>query len=306
MKKLLLLAAGIALLSVSCRAEMNIFVDINDDRSGTATVEVGLDEEFRGLVESFGATTDDLFAEFNLDTEDGTAIERIEGDMTFTTTTTDFDDISEVTTDMVSGMSANATFSDFSFEMNEDEASFAATTTVDEQDIGDLPFDPSTITDDAFSASFILGMPGNVVEHNADEVLPDGRLKWSLPVLGGTKTLVAESTLGDGSLWWLWIILGAVLVIGAIAIVAAIILGRRQEKQAVSDAAAQYPESVADVVDGPAASSASTTAADAPEVAPPAPPIAGSFSPEVDDSDSSEGRREEETSTGPVGEDDDA
>ena len=57
-------------------------------------------------------------------------------------------------------------------------------------------------------------------------------------------------------MWWLWIVLGVVLVVGVIAIIAAVILGRRQEKQAVTDAAAQYPQSAADALGTPDAGTA--------------------------------------------------
>jgi hypothetical protein len=254
MKKLILLFAGIALLTVACKAEVNVLVDINEDRSGTIAFEFGLDEELRELLESQGGTADDLFGELDLDiaSEGGTATERTDGDMTFTGATNDFDDISQVMTDLVGDTSGEGMFSEFSFVMDDESAALAATASSEDQDMGDLGIDPTTLTGEFFSANFILGMPGTVVEHNADEVLSDGRLKWSLPILGGTKTFVAKSEFGGGSsLWWLWIVLGVVLVVGVVAIIAAIVLGRRQEKQAVTDAAAQFPQSAADELGTP-------------------------------------------------------
>ena len=47
MKKLLLLIAGIALLTVACRAEVNVLLEIEEDRSGSVTFEFGLDDEGR-------------------------------------------------------------------------------------------------------------------------------------------------------------------------------------------------------------------------------------------------------------------
>jgi len=289
MKKLLLLVGGIALLTVACRAEVNVLVDINDDRSGTVAFEFGLDDELRGLIESSGGTTDDLFGELDLGlaTEGGTVTERTDGDMTFTGATRNFDDISEAMTDLVGETSGEGMFTDFSFVMDDESAAFAATAAADEQDMDDLGLDASALAGDVFSANFILGMPGNVVEHNADEVLSDGRLKWTLPLLGGTKTLVAKSEFGGSSLWWLWIVLGAVLVVGVIAIIAAVVLGRRQEQQAVTDAAAQYPQSAADALGTPdpgatAAAMSVDTVVDSPE--PPddsAPP--GDDAPDADD-----------------------
>jgi len=267
MKKLLLLVAGIALLTVACRAEVNVLVDINDDRSGTVAFEFGLDDELRGLIESSGGTTDDLFGELDLGlaTEDGTVTERTEGDMTFTGAEKNFEDISEAMTDLVGDTSGEGMFSDFSFVMDDESAAFAATASAEEQDMGDLGLDTSALTGDVFSANFILGMPGSVVEHNADEVLSDGRLRWTLPLLGGTKTFVAKSEFGGSSLWWLWIVLGVVLVVGVIAIIAAVVLGRRQEQQAVTDAAAQYPQSAADALGTP--DPGATAAAVAPDAA---------------------------------------
>jgi len=264
MKKLILLFAGIALLTVACKAEINLQVDINEDRSGTIAFEFGLDDELRELLESSGGTTDDLFGELDLDiaTEGGTVTERTDGDMTFTGATNDFDDISQVMTDLVGDTSGEGLFTEFSFVMDDESAALAATASSEEQDMGDLGIDPTSLTGDIFSADFILGMPGTVVEHNADEVLSDGRLKWSLPILGGTKTFVAKSEFGGGSsLWWLWIVLGVVVVVGVIAIIAAVVLGRRQEKQAVTDAAAQYPQSAADALGTPDAGVAADASA---------------------------------------------
>ena len=51
MKKLILLVVGVALLTVACKAEVNVLVDINDDESGTVAFEFGLDDELRGLLE---------------------------------------------------------------------------------------------------------------------------------------------------------------------------------------------------------------------------------------------------------------
>ncbi len=260
MKKLILLVVGVALLTVACRAEVNVAVDINEDRSGTIAFEFGLDEEFRELIESSGGTTDDLFGELDLGTdlvvEGGTAIERTDGDMQYTGAKKDFDDISEVMADLIGDTGDEALFSEFSFVMDDESAALSATASADSQDTGDLPFDPSELTEDVFAANFILSMPGTVVEHNADEVLSDGRLLWSLPILGGTKTFIAKSDFGGGSLWWLWIILGVVLVVGVIAIVAAVVLGKKQEKQAVTDAASAYPQPAVDTLDVPAVGAA--------------------------------------------------
>jgi hypothetical protein len=243
MKRLVLLIAGIALLAVACRAEVNVLVDINEDRSGTAAFEFGLDEEFLGLIESSGGTVDDLFGELDLGADEGVATVRTEGDMTFTGVTKDFTDVNEAMDELTGVIgSEDPLFQDFSFTMDDEMAELTAKVSTPEEALGDAPFDASALTGDVFAANFILGMPGTVVEHNADEVLADGRLRWDLPILGGDKDIYAKSEFGSSSLWWLWIVLGVVLVLGVVAIIAAVVLGKRQSKQAVSDAAAQYPQ----------------------------------------------------------------
>ena len=264
MKRLLLLVAAIALLTVACRAEINVLVDIEEDRSGTIAFEFGLDDEFRELIESSGGTTDDVFGDFDLGMEGGTVTERTEGDMVYTGATQDFNDISEVMADLIGDTSDEALFTEFSFVMDDETAALSATASQSTEDLGEIPFDPTEITDDVLSANFILGMPGTVVEHNADEVLSDGRLRWALPILGGTKTFIAKSEFGGGSsLWWLWILLGVVLVVGVAAIIAAVVLGKRQEKQAVTDAASQYPQPAIDATPAAAAATAEPVVADA-------------------------------------------
>ncbi len=258
MKKLLLLIAGIALLTVACRAEMNVIVDINEDQSGTAAFEFGLDEEFLGIIESTGGSVDDLFGELDLGTDDGEATVRTEGDMTFTGVTTEFTNVNEAM-DELSGVtdSEDPLFQQFAFTMDDETAELTAKVSAPEEDLGDIGLDPSALTGDLFSANFILGLPGTVVEHNADEVLADGRLRWDLPILGGEKDIYAKSEFGGSSLWWLWIVLGVVLVVGVAAIIAAVVLGKRQSKQAVTDAAAQYPQPAVDPVTATEASAAS-------------------------------------------------
>ena len=289
MKKLLLLVAGIALVTVACRAEVNVSVDIEEDRSGAIAFEFGIDEEFRELIESSGGTTDDLFGDLDLGidlgAEDGTVIERTDGDMTYTGAKQEFADISEVMGDLIGETNDDALFQEFSFVMDDDSAALSAMATGDATDAGELPFDPTELTDDVFSANFILGMPGTVVEHNADEVLSDGRLLWSLPILGGTKTFVAKSEFGGSSLWWLWIILGVVLVVGVIAIIAAVLLGKKQEKEAVTDAAAAYPQPAVDALDVPpvGAAAAASVASDDEATTPPSAAPDASDSPPDDE-----------------------
>ena len=239
---LFIAAAAVALLLVSCRAEINIALDVEEDGSGTVGFEFGLDEELRSLMESTGADADDLFSDLDTGFEGGTAFQREEGDMSFQGVLVEFDDVNEIS-DQLAGSSGDLTgFGEFSFEVGDTEAVFDASLLTEEQDLGDFPLDPSALTGDIFSANFIVGMPGTVVEHNADEVLADGRLRWDIPLFGGEKRLHAVSDLGGGGFPWLWLLLGVALLVGVVATIAAVVLGRRQQRRAVSDAAAAYPQ----------------------------------------------------------------
>ncbi len=246
---MVLVLAAAALVLAACRAEVNMALTVEEDGSGVVVVEFGFDEEFRELMSSTGGDPDDLFGDLESDFPEGEVTTREEGDMTFQGVEVAFDDINEIT-DEFAGTSADLIggFGDsFSFVLDDTSAVFDATLSGQELDLGgEVPFDVSEFTGgDFFSASFILAMPGTVTAHNADEILPDGRLRWDLPILGGTLEMHAESEFGGGGVPWLWLILGIVLVIGVGAMIAAVVLGRRQEREAVSAAAAAYPQQVA-------------------------------------------------------------
>jgi len=248
MKKLLLvlMIVGVALAAAACRAEMNVFLDINEDQSAAMTVEFGLDDELTALLESSGGTTDDLLGEMDFADEGGEAFVRTEDDMTYTGVKMEFDSIADMKKALSEENGGDGMFNQFSFVMDESSAELTASITAPEEDSGDLPIAPEDLTEDLFSANLIVGMPGNVVEHNADKVLPDGRLSWSLPLLGGSVDVHARSELGGSAIPWLWIILGIVLVLGIIAVIVAVVLGKKQQKQAVDDAAAAYPQSASE------------------------------------------------------------
>jgi hypothetical protein len=257
MKKLLLVIAGIALLAVACRAEMNVLVDINEDRSATATFEFGIDDELQNLLDSSGATAEDLFSEMDLGAEGGETVTRTEGDMTYTGVKMEFADIDDMAAELAGKDGSDALFNDFSFVMDDTSAEVNASIVAPEQDAGELGIDPADLTADLFTANLILTMPGTVVEHNADEVLADGSLRWDLPILGGEKDVYARSDFSDSSVPWLWIILGIVLVLGIIAVIVAVVLGKKQQKQAVNDAAVAYPQSVSEELGASASEDAS-------------------------------------------------
>jgi len=148
-----------------------------------------------------------------------------------------------------------------------------------------VPIDPSTITDEFFSFQLIFGIPGTVTDSNADEVLPNGHLVWKIPITGGEKQILARSEVsGGGSLWWIWLIVGVVLLIGFVALIGAVIASRNQSQRAIQAAgesnaqvAATAATSAQDATttertedEGPSAGDAATDGQDAEPDGPPA------------------------------------
>jgi hypothetical protein len=63
---------------------------------------------------------------------------------------------------------------------------------------------------------------------------------------------------GSGSLWWVWLIGGIVLLLGLGALIGAVIVSRRQSQRAVASAGETYPQTAP--VAGTAVTVESTTA----------------------------------------------
>jgi hypothetical protein len=240
MRRVFLLIAVLALALAACKAEVNLSIDVDEDGRTEVSAEIGADEEFQQLISAGGGgDPGDLLGEgldFNL--EDGESYERTEGEMTFWGARKEFTSYEDLTGQFADPADPDSPFTDFSFTMDDEEATLDATIVAPEQEIGtdEIPFDPSQITSEIFSVNFIFGMPGTVVEHNADEVLADGRLLWEIPLVGGEKEIFARSEFGSSAMWWLWLILGIVLVAGITAAIVAVLMSRRQAEKAVAAA----------------------------------------------------------------------
>ncbi len=236
MRKYLFLTVLLALALSACRVETNVLLSIDEDGSGAVGFEIGMDKEFRDLMEQSGGSLDDLLTELpDFGGDDVTPITRTDGDMEYVGAQTTIDDI------FAFGFSGSGGefFSAFSYEYDNKSASLTATLSAGDAagDTGDLPFDVSSLTDDLFSANVVVSMPGTVIEHNADKVLGDGTLVWELP-LSGSVDIFAKSTFGGSSnSWIIWVLIG-VLLIGIIAAVTATIVSRKESKKAVAAAAA--------------------------------------------------------------------
>jgi hypothetical protein len=241
MRKYLLLAALLTIVLTACRVESNVALDINEDGSATVAVEIGFDEEFQQLLTQSGANPGDLIGDLpSFGDTDVAPTERVDGDMTYYGVATEVEDLSNF--DTSSGLGDMfSSFSSFSYTFDDSSAELNATlTSADLGNVGgELPIDPSTITDELFSAQVTVKMPGTVNESNADEVRSDGTLVWKVSFTEET-TITATSDFGSSSSSWILIILIAVLIIGLIAAIVATIVSRRESQKAVEAAAASH------------------------------------------------------------------
>ena len=271
MAKLLRLAAVVALLSVACRAEINLVMEVQETGAGTFAAELGFDDEMRQLIE-LGADGEDIteliFGSFNIEIPGATTEQRTEGDMTFFVTKAPFDNVEQASRELF-GSDPDNPFTDLRIEIGEEQASIEASVDVpDATDLGDaqgLPIDPSTLTAEIFSFNFIVSMPGTIDSHNADEVLADGRLRWDIPITGGQLSIMAISTFGESSFPWWIVIVGAALLL-ALVVAVMIVRGRKSGSvAAIEEAGAEEPESAGDWVSSESdAAPAAPPAAEAP------------------------------------------
>jgi len=236
MRKYLFIFTLLALALSACRVESNVVLSIEEDGSGTVGFELGMDQEFRDLMEQSGGSLDDILTDLpDFGGQDVTPTNRVDGDMTYIGVQSAVDDISAF--DFSGG--GGEFFSAFSYEFDRKTASLTATISAGDLagDAGDLPFDMSALTGEFFSANVVISMPGTVVEHNADKVLGDGTLVWEIPLSGSTDIFAKSSFGGSSNSWIVWV-LGLVLLIGVVAAVTATIVSRKESKKAVAAAAA--------------------------------------------------------------------
>ncbi len=257
MRKIWLLAVVAALLTTACRIETNILIGLNADGSGSFGFEIGMDEEFRQLLaeQGEGFALDDFSSGF-AGLPSATTSERQEGDMMFSVVTVDFADAAEFQEVIAAGGEEGT---DIDVVWTEDEVVITATLegTGGLGDLGGADDDQSGVGDfdlgaglegfatSFFSGSVIVDMPGDVKDHNADSVLPDGRLQWDLKLDGSNVEIRAVSSLSEGGGFPAWLI--AVLVLAALAAIAWLSARRKR-----TTAVAAVESAGATVGDGPA------------------------------------------------------
>jgi hypothetical protein len=232
----------LALLTTACRAEVNLVLDVNEDGSSTVEAEVGVDQEVKDLVGSLANGDLDILTGLDFGIE-GVTEQRTEGDMTYYVTPAAFDSVAALT-GVVGEGDGTGPFRRFSLTVDDDGAELDATLAPlggSDFNTDELPLDPTTISGQLFSASVIVTLPGTIEEHNADEQLADGSLRWAIPITGDELTLHARSSYGSsGFPVWLAVVL-ALLAAAGIALWAISARRTRRAVAAIEAAAAPPP-----------------------------------------------------------------
>jgi hypothetical protein len=256
-RPLLMAVAIVALVAVTsaCRAEVNVLLDVEAEGAGTVTAEVGLDDELLELMEEFAGGPDELLDQLP---EGMDAETRREEDMTFYSVTEPFDDPDDLLQRAGALEGFETTFEQFDLVVEDGAATLDATiATADASEaldglggLGGL----QDIGEDILSSSLVVALPGEVVETNADETLSDGRLRWDIPLLGGSVDVMAVTESGGGGLPFVVI----ALVLAVVVAGAAWWLSRRKRQDAAAAVAATpAPSAPTAIFDGDSDAAAS-------------------------------------------------
>lgn len=212
MRRLIALAALLALVATACKIETNFAATINADGSGTITAELGFDDEAAEmLLQGENPFEGNELAEL----EDAEFSEERRGDMTFYIITAPVDDVTEIEEALVG--TDNSLLESFDISVSDTRVTVSGTASAEEAFGEDLEgFDPALL-EDSLSASVRLNLPGRILSHNADSQAGN-ELTWAVPLFGGDLTIQAESDPtqepgGDGGGFPMWLIIVIVVVV---------------------------------------------------------------------------------------------
>lgn len=219
MRRLIVMASLLALVTMACRIETNFGVVINADGSGLIVAEVGMDETAQELLgDQFG----DPF-EGNDMSDVPNAVQRTEtrGDFMYWIIEVPVDDVTQIENDVVGA--ENSLLTAFDVDITDTLVSVRASATAAEAMGEDFEgFDPATL-EEALTFNVRITMPGRITSHNADEQ-QGNTLIWRIPLFGGGPLDVqAQSDPsqpagggGGGIPVWVWIVIAAVVIGGGL------------------------------------------------------------------------------------------
>jgi hypothetical protein len=225
MKRLATILTVLTVLLAGCRAEVRLLVDVTEEGTGTITAEVGIDQQLRDLIDRLAGDSERIISGLDLGLE-GESETRVEGDLTIYSTVASFDEVASVPEASAGNLTS------FTVDLTEDGASLEATLNLaGELDVSEFPVDPNAIGPENLQAEIIVSLPGEPVDHNADELLEDGRFSWVIPLDGELYMFAnTEYPKSDFPLW----LFGLLALTGVLAIgvwIAAVRRDRRSDTQ---------------------------------------------------------------------------
>lgn len=215
--------AALVLLS-ACEVRVRQSTSLREDGSGQVALIAAADEEFRQAIASFGgvegdnpfeAAAADLpeqleWTEYDQDGFLGIEVRGQFGTIEeYDLIVSELGDIAGLAIPFPSLAAGDGLFT-FTAEIPEfDEEALAGIGSGTGFDLSTLPLD------DLFDIRISARLPGELVEHNADEVTEDGQVAWNLGINSGPLTLSAMS---EASSFPWWIVAVAALVVFALAV----------------------------------------------------------------------------------------
>lgn len=197
MKRLLIPVAILAMFVSACKAEVRLVLEVAENGTGTLAAEVGIDDQLRNLIDTFAGDGEAIISELDLGL-DGESSTRVEGELTVYTTEVTFDDVASIPE------AAGGDFTSFNLELTDDGASLEATLDLaGGLDLSQFPVDASSLDEQSLEARVVVTLPGDVSEHNADEVAADGAFVWNIPLDGELYMFANTLYPKAGFPWWL-------------------------------------------------------------------------------------------------------
>ncbi len=198
-------------------------LDVAEDGSGTLAAEVAINNQLRDLIDQLAGDSEAIIAGLDLGLQ-GERSTSTDGEMTIYTTEVGFSDEDSIE------QAAAGNFTFFDLEMTDEGVTLEATLDLaGEVDLSQFPVTPDIIDPEALEAQISVLLPGEITDHNADEVTTDGRLRWVIPLDNVLYMFANTEYPTAGFPWWLLGILG---LSGALALGVWIAAVRREKKGA--------------------------------------------------------------------------
>jgi hypothetical protein len=233
MRRIIVVAALLALVTAACQIETNLTADIKADGSGTITVELGYDQEAASFIEQASGSQDPLAGQPITNLPNAQVRQEDRGNMHFYIVSSEVDNVATALNDLAQQEQGSAMQN---LQVTVAPDSITVTGNAGGQDA--LSGGGEGIPVDQISqyvrANVKITLPGKILQNNADS--RDGNtLTWALPLTGAGIDIQASSNPslaagGGGFPLWAIIVIAAAVVLGGAALIAK---GRRGRGAAV-------------------------------------------------------------------------